>query len=294
MSIPGLPRRDHPSTYVVQDRSNKEELTRLCLQDQMLTTSMGGVLSEQADPTSIQRVLDVGCGTGVWLIEAAKTYATMSLLVGVDISRHMIEYASEQARKQQVSERVEFHTMDALRMLEFPAEYFHLVNQRLGMSYLRTWDWPKILQEFMRVTKPGGIIRLTESDVIIESNSPALMRANSVFLNALSHAGHLFTPDRLGIINALESLLRQQGAQDVRTHDYTLEYRAGTPEWQLFFGDMKHMMQTFAPFARKWSPRPEDPETPGQEDLTQQALSEMQHPDFVATWHLRTVWGTKP
>src|SRR5258706_13859742 len=138
MSNPPAPRREHPSRYLVQNRSNEEELTRLQIQDQMLTAGMGGVLPEQPDPTIFQRVLDVGCGTGGWLIEAAKTYSTMSLLVGVDVSERMIEYAQAQAEAQQVSDRVQFRTMDALRMLEFPTEYFHLVNQRFGASYLRT------------------------------------------------------------------------------------------------------------------------------------------------------------
>jgi hypothetical protein len=42
MSTPTDPRREHPSTYVVQDRGNVEELTRLQLQDHLITTSMGG------------------------------------------------------------------------------------------------------------------------------------------------------------------------------------------------------------------------------------------------------------
>jgi hypothetical protein len=46
------PRREHPSTYPVQDRSNEEELVRLHIQDQMLTTSMGGPLPEQKDLTT--------------------------------------------------------------------------------------------------------------------------------------------------------------------------------------------------------------------------------------------------
>jgi len=97
MSTPIDPRREHPSTYVVQDRSNEEELTRLQIQDQLVTASMGGVLPEQPNPTIFQRVLDVGCGTGGWLIEVAKTYPSISLLVGVDISSKMLDYARTQA-----------------------------------------------------------------------------------------------------------------------------------------------------------------------------------------------------
>ena len=97
---------DNPSTYIVQDRKNKKELTRLTIQDQMITAAMGGVLPEQADPTVFRRVLDVGCGTGGWIIEAAQTYPTMSL-VGIDISQRMIEYARAQAEAHQVNDRVE-------------------------------------------------------------------------------------------------------------------------------------------------------------------------------------------
>src|SRR5579884_158650 len=72
-----------PSTYFVQDRHNKQELKRLIIQDQMITISMGGVLPEQTDPTLFRHVLDVGCGTGGWLIEVAKAYPSMPLLVGI-------------------------------------------------------------------------------------------------------------------------------------------------------------------------------------------------------------------
>src|SRR4051794_22352854 len=81
MATPFDPRvNDNPSTYFVQDRKNKKELTRLVIQDQMVTAEMGGVLPEQADPAVFGRVLDVACGIGNWIIEAAKTYPTMSLV----------------------------------------------------------------------------------------------------------------------------------------------------------------------------------------------------------------------
>jgi tRNA G46 methylase TrmB len=110
MPIPPNPRNnEQPSTYIVQNRENQEELVRLALQDHLLTASMGGVLLEQPDPTIFQRLLDIGCGPGGWIIEAAQAYPTMSL-VGIDISRSMIEYAQQQAEVHQVVERVEFHT----------------------------------------------------------------------------------------------------------------------------------------------------------------------------------------
>jgi ubiquinone/menaquinone biosynthesis C-methylase UbiE len=288
MPTPNDPRREHPSTYFVQDRSNVDELTRLQLQDQMLTAGMGGVLPEQPDPAIFQRVLDVGCGTGGWLIEAARTYPTMSLLVGVDVSNKMVEYAQGQAEAQQVSDRVQFRAMDALRMLEFPANYFDLVNQRIGASYLRTFDWPKLLQEYQRVTRPGGVIRVTEGKIVFESTSPALTRLSEIVLDALYRAGHLFTLDRNGVTSELARLLHQYGLQNVQTRTYTLEYRAGTAEGQLYYEDMRRVFRTVVPFLHKWSRVPDDYEA-----IYQQALNEMQQPDFVATWGLLTAWGIK-
>ncbi len=286
MSSSSQSHREHPSTYL--NLSNQEELTRLEIQDQMLTTSMGGVLPEQPTPASFQRVLDVGCGIGSWLLETARTYPSISLLVGVDVSRKMIEYSRTQAEAESLSDRVEFHTMDALRMLEFPQGSFDLVNERLGSSYLRTWDWPKLLQEFGRVARPGGVIRVTESETF-ESTSPALMRIFDLILTASSQAGHLFTPTPDGITSQLASLLRQAGFQDVQTRAHRLEYRAGTVEGQHFLEDMRLGLRTIVPFLQKWTRVPEDYET-----IYQQMLRELQQPGTVTIFPLLTAWGINP
>lgn len=287
MSTPTNPGKEHPSTYWVQDRSNQEELTRLRLQDQMLTTGMGGVLSEQQDPTVFLNVLDVGCGTGGWLIEMAKLYPGVKQLVGVDISSKWVEYARSQAQDQQVGDRVRFHTMDALRMLEFPAETFDLINQRFAASYLRTWDWPKLLQEFRRTGKVGGTVRLTEFEFISESSSPAHKRLLTLMLEALYQAGHFFTPDRDGVTSHLASLLSRSGFKDVQTRTHALHYRAGTFEGQLFIDDTKRLFKTTEPFLRKWTRVTEDYNA-----IYQQMLAEMDQSDFEATFPLLTVWGT--
>ncbi|GAC1376798.1 MAG: hypothetical protein NVS2B12_35890 [Ktedonobacteraceae bacterium] len=286
MSTPPNPRHEHPSTYIVQDRANEDERARLMIQDQMITRGMGGVLPEQTDIASLRSVLDVGCGTGGWLIETATTYPTMSLLIGVDISGKMIEQARSQVAALQLANRVEFHVMDALRMLEFPNDFFDLVNLRFGDSYLRTWDWPNILQEFQRVTRSGGIIRVTESDIVIESTSPALTRLFAIATEAGYRAGHFFTPESDGVTGKLAALLHQHGLQDVQTRAHVLNYRAGTAEGQHFYENMRRTFRTVLPFYRKWTRVPNDYEA-----IYQQALNEMQQPDFVATWRLLTAWG---
>src|SRR5260370_22344969 len=124
---PADPRRQYPSTYFV-DRSNQDEMTRLIVQDRLITTAMGGVLPEQPDPTNFPRMLDVGCGTGGWLIEAAKTYPTMTRLVGIDVNTLLIEYAREPAQRAQVDDRVGFQFMDSVLILALPINYFNLTN----------------------------------------------------------------------------------------------------------------------------------------------------------------------
>jgi len=242
---------DNPSTYFVQDRKNQQELTRLKLQDGMITAVMGGVLPEQLDPTVFHRVLDVGCGTGGWIIEAAQTYPTMSL-IGIDICQRMVEYACTQAEARQVSGRVKFHVMDALGTLDFPTAVFDLVNLRFGVSFVRTWDWPKMLSELMRVTRPGGVIRVTEGEIGSQSNSPALTQLFEMEQCALFRSGHLFTQESGGLIDHLARLLKQYGCQQVQTKLYTREYRAGTVEGEAFCKNLILLFQTLRPFIQKW------------------------------------------
>ena len=57
-SIPEPSKHEKPSTYVVQDRNNNQELIRLTIQDQAATQLMGGPLAEQADPSIFHTGLD--------------------------------------------------------------------------------------------------------------------------------------------------------------------------------------------------------------------------------------------
>ncbi len=281
--------KEHPSTYFVQDRSNKEELQRLQIQDHLLTTAMGGVLPEQPDTLRFKRVLDIGCGPGGWLIDLARAYPDCQSLIGVDISSRIVTYAREQAARAQ-QPQVEFLVMDALRMLEFPDAFFDLVNLRCGCSFMRTWDWPKLLEEMRRVCRAGGILRLTEPELVTQSSSPALLLFNLYVQDALARAGHLFRSAPDGITAHLPRLLVQHAGRriQVQTRSYSLVLRADTPEGQAFAQDVAYAGRTLRAFVAKWGGP-----SPDYDPLVQRMLEEVQRPDFSATWQLLTAWAVR-
>ncbi|HEV2583332.1 MAG TPA: class I SAM-dependent methyltransferase [Ktedonobacteraceae bacterium] len=283
------PKKEYPSTYYVQGKQSEQELERLTIQGQMMTEAMGGPLSEQAEPSSLRRVLDIACGPGEWVIATAKTYPTMSL-TGIDISRNMIQYAREQAGAEHLEDRVSFHVMDALLLLEFPASFFDLVNLRCCVGFMRTWDWPKMIKEMRRVSRAGAVVRITDAEAGHTCPaSPALTQFSEWFQNALFQAGNLFEPAPSGLTGHLASLLGQHGCKAVQARTYSMTYQAGTPSAKVYYDDMQRAFQTLRPFILKWGPRtaPDDYDA-----LCQQALAEIQQSNFQATWNLLTAWGT--
>jgi len=288
MPIPSEPRKDLSNTYVVQGDLYAEELHRLTIQDELATTLMGGPLSEQSGAASIRRVLDIGSGSGSWVLSAAKTYPEMSL-IGIDISQRMVDYARQQTSDLQLTERVEFHVMNALLMLEFPDDYFDLVNLRFGIGYLRTWDWPKLLGDMLRVCRPSGIVRVTECEVGGQSSSQAVTQLYSLLTTALFREGHLFEQNPRGLIDHLVPLLTRHGIQQVQARTYVSTPPPGSPEVQAGAQDIIGLCRVSRPFLEKWDCLPADYDA-----FCQQVIAEVQNPAFTSSATLLTVWGNKP
>lgn len=290
MPISPDPRRKQSGTYGVQSRSNDEEMQRLQLQNRLINIGLGGLLPEQPDAVRFTSVLDVGCGTGGWLIELAKTYPNISRLTGVDINDKMLVSARAQAAAEGVGDRVSFVAMDAIRALEFPDTSFDLINQRLGMSWLRTWDWPQLLQEYLRVSLPGGTIRVTEMDFMpVQSTSSAQLQLCKLMVKASYQAGHLFQQMGNSLIRELPALLSRNGVRNVQTHPYVLETHAGTLEGQLMAEDMQRLFRVTKAFLNKWVHLPDD-----YDEIHQRMGREMSEPGFMTIANFLTAWGYKP
>ena len=103
-------------------------------------------------------VLDVGCGAGVTPSFIAKRYSCR--VVGVDISEGMIQKSKERAGREGVADRVEFRVADA-QDLPFEDDLFDAVITESVTAFPE--DKQKAVDEYARVTKPGGYVGLNES-----------------------------------------------------------------------------------------------------------------------------------
>jgi len=128
-----------------------------------LTKHLGGLqatkeLVELCHIGADKCILDVGCGAGLTPCFLAKTYAC--LMVGIDIHEGMIEKSKERARREHITDRVEFLVADA-QALPFEDNYFDAVITESATAFPA--DKHKAVSEYARVTKQGGYVGLNES-----------------------------------------------------------------------------------------------------------------------------------
>jgi phosphatidylethanolamine/phosphatidyl-N-methylethanolamine N-methyltransferase len=99
------------------------------------------------------RILDVGVGTGISLVD----YSPRNRIVGVDYCEPMLRKAQERVARHGLSHIDALAVMDAQR-LGFPNAAFDVVVAQFVITAVP--DPETTLDEFVRVTKPGGEIIL--------------------------------------------------------------------------------------------------------------------------------------
>ena len=271
------------------DPENAAEMARLTHQDRLVTQAMGGLFPERSDLSSVRDVLAIACGPGEWPLSVAAAYPHAHV-VGIDISSLMIAYAAMQAQVRQV-DNVTFSVMDALHPLDFPAHTFDLINARFIFGFMSPAAWPTLLEECMRIARPGGTLRLTESEWNL-TTSLAYETLHAFTTQALKKAGRSFSPDgrNIGITPMLGSFLQRAGCTHIRQAAFAQDLSAGTEANQTLYQNLMAFFKLVEPFVLGMGI------TTQMEFDTQYArmLEEISSPSFRAISFILTVWGQTP
>ena len=107
-------------------------------------------------------VLDLGCGTGVVARDVARRVGEHGKVVGVDLSRRLIQEARRLAKEQGLEGRIEFRAADAAA-LPFPERSFDLVVASAVFSHIA--EGLQVLGEMVRVARGGGTVTVFDHDI---------------------------------------------------------------------------------------------------------------------------------
>ncbi|CAG8564121.1 17545_t:CDS:2, partial [Acaulospora morrowiae] len=101
------------------------------------------------------RILDVGCSSGTWVLEMASTYQD-SKFYGVEVSPLFPTLIKPR--------NVKFAVANVVEGLPFSDNMFDFVHMGfMGLSLIES-SWERVIEELVRVTKPGGWVEICDSD----------------------------------------------------------------------------------------------------------------------------------
>lgn len=213
------------------------EVNRLDFQHYMLRYAMRS--NHLAPLQKPQRILDVACGTGLWVQEMATEFPS-ALVCGLDM-----QIPGQVPGHQAVfPANCSFVQASVLDGLPFPSASFDYVHQRLLTVALPASAWPMLLRELVRVTRPGGWIELVEVDLEMLPAGPATAQLYQWGLKACHQHGIDPTISR-----NLIKLLAQAGAQSCKGRIVDIPVgKWGDRLGQMNLTDMNAVSRAMRPF----------------------------------------------
>lgn len=107
-------------------------------------------------PSSGERVLEIGCGTGMGLVEAAEMMDGGGRVFGADVSTGMLEVARSRVQASSVADRVGGLSLADAKQLPWARSSFDAVFLSFTLELFPREEIPIVLAEIARVLVPRG------------------------------------------------------------------------------------------------------------------------------------------
>lgn len=177
------------------------------------------IMAELVKPTSTTRLVELGCGTGIFSQELAKTGAN---ILAVDISPDLLAAARSRVNLP----NVQFIEGDCMALEKIPD--FKNVDAVVGNSVLHHLNISKALASIYTILKPGGTIVFSEPNMI---NPQIFLQKNIPWLKRL--VGD--SPDETAFVRwSLAKLMAKVGFSEIRVTNFDFLHPA-TPSFAVDF-----------------------------------------------------------
>ncbi|MGH7318022.1 MAG: class I SAM-dependent methyltransferase, partial [Candidatus Rokuibacteriota bacterium] len=198
------------------------EIERLGIQGEAMAPD-AAIMLDRIGVGSGWRCLDLGCGPGGITDLLSARVGPTGRVVGLDADPVFLGYARERARERGLS-NVEFVRGDAYRT-GLPRGSFDLVHVRFVAG--TAGEPAGLLQEAIRLTRPGGFVGFQEADISTLNCYPP-HPAWDRLKGALEQAFVCVGAD-VRLAQRLYQLVRNAGLEDVHYRPFMVGIRSGDP-----------------------------------------------------------------
>jgi ubiquinone/menaquinone biosynthesis C-methylase UbiE len=145
--------------------NDEKENDRMDIHHHLAVLGLEGKLHTAPIGEKPQSILDLGTGTGIWAIDMADEYPSAQVL-GVDLSP---------TQPRLVPPNMKFEVDDIEDSWTY-SQQFDLVHARFLAAAVQ--DWPKLIKQTFKQTKPGGFAEFQDWDSQIHADDDSLPPEN--------------------------------------------------------------------------------------------------------------------
>lgn len=159
-----------------------------------------------------QRILDLGCGTGLWAIEMGDLYPSAQI-IGNDLSA---------IQPSMVPPNVQFEIDDIESDWAFKTP-FDFIHARFLATSIH--DWPKLFRQTFENLKPGGYAEFFDADFLLGSDDGSLKETHEMYINSVEA---IRAADKMGQTARpgpkLKEWAKEAGFVNIKEHVFKVPY----------------------------------------------------------------------